>query len=238
LGDFNININNSGSLQKKYLNIIGNLNLNQLIDKNTHHLDCSESLIDHILVSNQDNIIISDTCSFSGISHHDMIYVIYNSEVFKLKPKKIKIRNINDLDQINNLQQSIFETPFEKIENLTDCNDQVSLFNKLFMETINLNIPEKIITIKTNKPKWLSNDIRNLQKERDFLHRRFIKSKSSMALLSYKTIRNKCARIIRDIKRKFVENPINIKNFNSKEVSKELKNLGIFKNKNSDYIFI
>ena len=140
------------------------------------------------------------------------------------------------MDQINNLQQSIYETPFEKIEKVTDCNDQVSLFNKLFMDTINLNIPEKIITIKNNKPKWLSNDIRNLQKERDFLRRRFIKSKSSMALLSYKTIRNKCARIIRDIKRKFVEYSINLKHFNSKEVSKELKNLGIFKNKNSDCI--
>jgi len=237
LGDFNININNESSLQKKYLNIISNLNLNQIIDKNTHHLDFSESLIDHILVSNQENVIISDKCSFSGISHHDMIYIIYNSEVFKLKSKKIKIRNFNNLDQINSLQQSIYETPFEKIENITNCNDQILLFNKLFMETVNLNIPERTITIKSNKPKWLSNEIRNLQKERDFLRRRFINSKSNMALLSYKTIRNKCSRIIRDTKKKFIENSINLKNFNSKEVSKELKNLGIFKNKNSDYIF-
>jgi len=203
LGDFNINLQQKSSLQNKYINIIENLNMSQIIDGNTHHLDNSESQIDHILVTNTTNVIKTNKCSFSGISHHDLIYTIYNSDIPKNKFKKIKYRNLNNLDLINNLQISINTAPFEQINSLNDCNIQLDLFNKLFMDTINNIIPEKLITLKSNKPKWLDINIRNLQKERDFLRRRFIKNKSDIALKSYKIIRNKCVRLIRDTKRIF-----------------------------------
>ena len=237
LGDFNINLQQKSSLQNKYINIIENLNMSQIIDGNTHHLDNSESQIDHILVTNTTNVIKTNKCSFSGISHHDLIYTIYNSDIPKNKFKKIKYRNLNNLDLINNLQISINTAPFEQINSLNDCNIQLDLFNKLFMDTINNIIPEKLITLKSNKPKWLDINIRNLQKERDFLRRRFIKNKSDIALKSYKIIRNKCVRLIRDTKRIFFENKINKPNFNTKDVCKELIKLGIFKDKILDYTF-
>jgi len=235
--DFNINLKQKTSLQKKYIDIINSLNFSQIIDGYTHHLDNSESQIDHILVTDIANVIKTNKCSFSGISHHDLIYTIYNSDIPKNKFKKIKYRNLNNLDLINNLQISINTAPFEQINSLNDCNIQLDLFNKLFMDTINNIIPEKLITLKSNKPKWLDINIRNLQKERDFLRRRFIKNKSDIALKSYKIIRNKCVRLIRDTKRIFFENKINKPNFNTKDVCKELIKLGIFKDKILDYTF-
>ncbi len=237
LGDFNINLMQKTSLQNKYINIVECLNMSQIINGNTHHLDNSESQIDHILVTDTTNIIKTNKCSFSGISHHDLIYTIYNSEISKINLKKIKYRNLNNIDLINNLQISIHNAPFEQINNIPDCNDQLILFNKLFMDTINDIIPEKSITLKSNKPKWLDISIRNLQKERDFLRRKFIKNKSDIALKSYKIIRNKCATLIRDTKRNFIENKINKPNFNTKDVCRELNKLGIFKDKNAEYIF-
>jgi len=237
LGDFNINLKQKNSLQNKYINIIENLNISQIIDGNTHHLDNSDSQIDHILITDTTNVIKANKCSFSGISHHDLIYIIYNSEISKINFKKIKYRNLNNIDLNNNLQLSTNIAPFEQITNIKDCNDQLHLFNKLFMDTVNDIIPEKSITLKSNKPKWLNISIRNLQKERDFLKRRFIKDKSDIALKSYKIIRNKCVRLIRDTKRNFIENKINKPNLNTKDVCRELNKLGIFKDKNAEYIF-
>ena len=54
LGDFNINMN---SLNRKWSNVLHQLNLSQLIQQSTRVSQYSKSLIDHIYVSNSSNII-------------------------------------------------------------------------------------------------------------------------------------------------------------------------------------
>ena len=56
---------------------------------------------------------------------------------------------------------------------------------------------------------WLTSDIRTMMRKRNFHHKRAQKTKSIDEWKTYKELRNKTTRLIRDTKRDFFSNVIN-----------------------------
>jgi Endonuclease-reverse transcriptase len=238
LGDFNINLNCNTNVQRNvrnyYKNMLENLSLFQIVKSDTHNPQNSSSLIDHIIVSNINKVIVNDQCSFSGISHHDMIYLIYNCKIEKEKEKSFKFRDFNNQNKINEFQEKIVGLSLDNFYQTDDVDIKLDFIENVLNDATSEIFPEKQIIIRKNKPGWLTKDIQNLQKERDFIKRRFNKTKSIIAWKSFQIVRNKICKLIRNSKKSFFELKINQNCSNSKELSNELKKLGIYKNKNEN----
>ena len=99
-GDFNFNVMNQQASRKIY-SLCTQYNLSQCIEQATHFTETSSSLTDILLVSNNDNLILSgvgDPFLNQGIRYHCPIYGIFKFTKPKCKPFK---RHIWDYEHGN-----------------------------------------------------------------------------------------------------------------------------------------
>jgi Reverse transcriptase (RNA-dependent DNA polymerase) len=234
LGDMNINcLDLTDYRTKRYFGLLNDLNLTQLITEPTHVIEHSGTLIDHIIISNRDFIIKHNQCAFPGISHHNLIYAIVKTKVKVDGVKMFTYRNFNDQALITNFQADIVTTPFHIADIFDDVNDKVFCFESLFCDVIDSNFSEITVKVKKPKPQWLTQEIRDLMKERDYVKRRFDRHPSDIAWKSYTTLRNKTARVVRDAKRTFFNAKLSSNANNSKVLFSLLRKFGFIKNKMS-----
>ena len=135
-GDFNKNLC-TDHFDTYWLNFTLSLDLSQLICQHTRVTSNSRSLIDHIYTNIEDKISSVNVCKLT-ISDH---YTIFGNRRLNISERKNAHQAITygyfkhfDVDAF---RSEWFDVPWEIIENFTNVNDMVQVWNSLFLEIVN-----------------------------------------------------------------------------------------------------
>ena len=120
LGDFNICMKNKkDQLYEGYKDILNLYDLTQLISNATRVTENTSTLIDHILVNNNDKFVQSGTITL-GLSDHNLIYCTR-----KLSKGQINDHNTVKIRSMKNFDSTLFVEELEKVDwsccTLSDC---------------------------------------------------------------------------------------------------------------------
>ena len=230
MGDFNINLLNTNNANiVNYLTTLKSLNLNFLELGPTHHSNTSDTWIDHIIVSNTNNVVSHGQISTPGISKHDFLYLFHSFKCHKYEPKQLNFRDFRNIST-SELLNDAFTAPWPSVYHQYDINSKIAALNQIITDIFDKHAPMKKVKAKRPPTPWFTKEIKLLMKSRDRAYSVFKISKCSSHKTEYKRLRNKVNQLIRNAKLRYYYNLFNSQT-NMKLIWKDLKNIGVGKTK-------
>ena len=220
LGDFNVDLtSHSYSNERNVLqDIIQLKSYTQIIDEYTRVTASSLSLIDHIYVTNVDNVKNSSVHKMSLSDHYAISLTWKKPQNKSVGNSCIHYRDSNHFDPNNFMQD------FNILMHLNDSfNDSVNVMvenmTKAFLDMLNKHAPIKSKRIRhQNQPAWFTKDIKEAILERE-------RSKKRHKFNEYRNHRNKVVKMIKNAKSKHYHRAIPESRGNSKKLWKEMHEL-------------
>ena len=164
-GDFNFNMLSPPTARK--INFLcTELALHQAVDEPTHYTE-SSSLIDLILVHNQNNLIacgVGDPFLEQTVRYHCPVFGLMKFS----KPKaKSYTRQIWDYEQgdFQLLRTKAAETEWDSLRN-NNLDTYATNISYRIMAIAKQCIPNKVVTIKPSDPRWLTTKIKQFIRKR------------------------------------------------------------------------
>jgi hypothetical protein len=201
LGDINRDLLNE-QIKFSWSNYLTSLGLSQIIKEPTRVCEYSKTLIDHIYVTNQENILDTRVLNI-GISDHFPIFC--NRKINFSIPKKqhicIRYRSHKNFNEIN-FKNDLNKIQWSEILQIRDVNVALGMFERFFSEVLDKHLPLRTHRVKTlNQPDWITSEILDTIKERD-------KSKARNDNQNYRLLRNRVIDLINISKKSSYENKI------------------------------
>ena len=219
----NINIERQCPLVKKYVSILRNNGLKQIVKKPTRPI--SSSLIDHILVTDDEKIAQCNIIPV-GFSDHCLI-----SCTGKIKRDCIRSHNFVTARSLKNyskeaLVQKLQQTEWQTVYNCNDVNTAWEKFETMFCSIINELAPKRIFRAKVRSEQWLTSEIIDCINERDKCLRNFVRTNNTWYQTQFNMLRNKVQRLVKKARGDYILNQVEINKNNSKKMWDSLKLLG------------
>ena len=223
IGDFNCNTLAPNSQNAKLLFATTNgLRLTQLVATPTRITENSRTIID--LIFSSDQLTASEAtvtpCSLSD--HH-----IVSCQV-KIKPPRPPQRFVHSRllhkCNIEALKNDLGMAPWHVAEIFDDIDDQVNFWESLYLKVLDHHAPKRRFRVRAKSLPWIDDDLRNLMRYRDWLHRRAIRENSSIIWDIYKSARNKVTSDLRQAKTTYYHRLCS-SNIHPAQLWKQLNNL-------------
>lgn len=181
MGDFNIDYlaveDDSAFKLKRQLQKYAITNeFEQLINTPTRIGKQTKSAIDLILVNNNHRIVESGVIQ-SGISNHSIVFCTIKSGVPKSQPNTVEYRSYRKYDK-DAFVKDLAETNWNLIDIDRDVDPAVETWNIPSSDVANRHEPIKKTRIKGIKTPLMTSDLSNAMRDRDFHHRKAIKTNS------------------------------------------------------------
>ena len=182
LGDFNAknsnwwgNINDYQGIQIDF--IAESYGYKQLINEATNFEPHSEpSCIDLIFASEPNLIHNSGTLpSLIERCHHQMIFAEINFKVFLPPSYKRKIWDYKNAD-VNKINESLSRINWDNFLRGRNPNEQIKFLNDCILNVFSNYCPNKIITCNDKDTPWMTDDIRKLLKEKEYIYKQYVKN--------------------------------------------------------------
>ena len=199
-GDFNFNML-SPPTARKINSLCTELALHQAVDEPTHYTESSSSLIDLILVHNQNNLIacgVGDPFLEQTVRYHCPVFGLMKFS----KPKaKSYTRQIWDYEQgdFQLLRTKAAETDWDSLRN-DNLDTYASNISNRITSIAKQCIPNKVVTIKPSDPPWLTTKIKQFIRKRKRAYKKAKQTNSPNHWVKFKRIRNKVTSMIRELK--------------------------------------
>ena len=170
INDNNIDISNmSHPYYSRFMFLCELFNLTQLIDEPTRVTPQSKSTIDLICTTVPDRLIDCHVVKCT-LSDHYLIAATLNS-VSKSNHKIISCRTYKHFSAQNFLNDLSDNFEHFSVDINIDVNQQWDYFKNLFLLISNIHAPYRNFYAKAKSTPWVDNEIVNLIRERDKLHR-------------------------------------------------------------------
>ena len=217
--------NKKDQLYEGYKDILNLYDLTQLISNATRVTENTSTLIDHILVNNNDKFVQSGTIAL-GLGDHNLIYCTR-----KISKGQINDHNTVKIRSMKNFDSTMFVEELEKVDwsccTLSDCVEtNWNVFRDVFLKIINQFAPIKEIRLKQRTEPWMDHDILELIKERDRLLNIFRKSKNVEDHKNFSKVRNLLQRKIKKAKTDHISTKLEENKEDLKKLWQQLKSLG------------
>ena len=179
LGDLNVDFLEKDS-KRKSIRLLKNFATSsgpsQVINAPTRITNISQTMLDLIFVNIEHRIIDSGVIPMS-ISDHSLVYCTLKTGVRKASPKVIFVPLLQIFQRWFFYQWNDIENiPWHVVENETNIDDAVITWNKLFSDVADAHAPIKNRPISGNKTPWMSPKIKETMRDRDYHHRKAIRS--------------------------------------------------------------
>ncbi|CAB3992224.1 Hypothetical predicted protein [Paramuricea clavata] len=224
VGDLNCNLLKSGPESDALNELCSSLNLFQLIKEPTRVTLQSSSLIDVILTSNT-SLVVESGVEETHISDHFLVYSILKLKLPKKLPDYMVIRSFKNYSSEafkNDLEQLIWqENPIDQ-----GVNQRLDIFNQKFLSVLDMHAPIKTVKIKRRLCPFVDQEIVQLMKKRNALHKLARQTLQALDWDRYRSCRNQIKRKLRESERKFVYKRINDKNSNNNSLWKTVREFG------------
>ena len=218
LGDLNCNLLQDNAESRALNDFCLTFNLTQLINKPTRVTENGESLIDVVMTTNE-KLISSNDVLMSTISDHNLVYISLKLKKPRVKPSYVTIRSYTNYSADNFLRDLSY-TPFHIISLFDDFNDQVDVFNELFLVVLNQRAPVKRVKIRYKPNPFITPGIRQLMKTRDQWRKLARKTNDPLHWNGYRFFRQEVKREIRVAEKVHVRTQILDSNGNSNSIWK------------------
>ena len=195
LGDLNCHLLQDKAESRAINDFCSTFNLTQLIKKPTRVTENGESLIDVVMTTNE-KLIASNDVLMSTISDHNLLYISLKLKKPRIKPSYVTIRGYTNYSADNFLRDLSY-TPFHIISLFDEFNDQVDVFNELFLEVLNQHAPIKRVKIKSKPNPFITPEIRQLMRTRDQWRKLEGKTNDPLHWNGYRFFRQEVKREIR-----------------------------------------
>ena len=202
-GDFNFNYLDLQS-RRKIDSLCTQFSLFQTINQPTHFTEYSSSLIDIILVSNKDNLILSgvgDPFLNQQMRYHCPIFGILKFSKPKSKSFSRHIWDYNNGDY-NLLREKASQMDWESLKDDNIDNYVENLKNAIIAITTEC-VPNRSIKVKPSDPPWLTSALKRHIRKRKRAYKKALRSNLDRHWNKFKTLRNEAITMIRDSKQKF-----------------------------------
>ena len=225
VGDFNCDLlkpdkNNQIHIRRIYRTY----GFKQLINKPTRTTSDSKTLIDHISTNRPECVSDSGVIA-SGISDHDIVYVVRSICVPKLKrdPKIIKVRKYKNFDE-RSFTSELRRIHFDEIKNVTnDPNEMWLIWKTWYLEVLNRHAPMSDMKIKGNNLPYITMEVRQMIRQRDYLRKKANKTGSPILRQAFQQIRNKVTYKIRPLRAEYFSKSIETNKDDLRKTWKTLK---------------
>ncbi|KAG7310019.1 hypothetical protein JYU34_004547 [Plutella xylostella] len=236
MGDFNTCLLKNDSRSNSLTSIVQSKNLHFLPLQATHHPPNSEpTLLDLIIVSSPDHVLKHGQFTADCFSYHDLLYLSYKVRTPKPKKRTILQRNFKNMD-IQRLLEDAKDIEWARLNDIDNIDERVELFNSLLTNLFDKHAPLRPVRVKQLPAPWLTDKIKGLMTKRDHAKYRYKKQPTDDNLCAYKELRNRCNRVCRDAKRRYIHT--SIENCENSQLWNFLKTLGIGKIKATSNIDI
>lgn len=231
LGDFNINLlDHSDSKSKLLLSFFDYFNLNQLITEPTHFTDHSQTLIDLVCTDAKPRSV--QVLHIADLGQHAMISVEFNMKSEKPTPQYIVYRPLKSI--VTELfYENLNQLNWNYLENLTNINEVILIFNMYILNLYNIHAPKKKIYIKKRRLPWLTETILEMMHTRDTCHNQYKVSQSDIHKKCYSDMKHIVINAMYQEKKVYFQNNINRNIKNPKKLWNNLKSTILTSDKNS-----
>ena len=133
----------------------------------------TKSLIDH-MANNRPNCIASIGVIHCGISDHDVVYAARTLQFPRSNgiSKRVTVRKLKNFD-LPAFRYVLSKINFDHIKTLTsDPNEMWLLWKTFFLDVLNKHAPIDNIKIKGNDLPYITAEVRQLARQRDFLRKK------------------------------------------------------------------
>ena len=225
MGDININImsDKKDKLQESWISLTTNIQLNQIIKEPTRVTNTSETLIDHIYVSDDLPVLYSSPIKYS-ISDHFPVFAVFKMTNIDYNKNDGRHKTIT-YRKYNNFNSATFLSDLQNAPWLTNGAENISMdqylqsFISTFTKIIDKHLPLVTKRIKRPKqPEWISNNILLAINKRE-------NAKENKDEQNYKYWRNKATKLIRDARKEYYSESIKLYKTTRKNYVRYLMNL-------------
>ena len=194
MGDFNIDIDTSGSEQDKLADFCNLFNLQNLVKSKTCISKTHQSKIDLIL-TNKYNCFQKTKVINTGLSdYHGFIFTFFRRNYIRLKPKTVHYRNYKYFDD-SKFKEELSGIDFELKSD--DPNENYDFIINTFSKVVNKHAPLKKKTIRGNQAPFMNKEFRKAIYTRSRLRNKYCRNASKENEILYKRQRNKCVSLRR-----------------------------------------
>ena len=227
LGDINCDLldpsklSPASSLLCRIIDIYG---LYQLIEDPTRITCDTKTLID-LCVTNATDHTTKSGVLHTGISDHSMVYMTRKQRVDRVYARTCQVRNFKTFNEEMFLKD-VIEMNWSDISMMDNPNDMWKLWKTMLIHCIDKHAPVKTkrISAKKGSP-WITNDLVKKMRERDSLKKQANLSSDIEIWLNYKKARNLTNKAVRQAKREYFQNNLDIYKSNPRQMWQLINNL-------------
>ena len=204
-GDLNLNFLSSPT-RRKIEALCTQFMLSQSITQPTHFTETSSSLIDVILVSNKDHLVISGVGD--PFLHQELRYHCPVFGMLKFSKPKVKAfkRHIWSYDKGNYelLRNKARDTDWDSLRDENIDTYATNISNSI-LTIASECIPNKSITVKPSDPPWITSGLKRQIRKRRRAYRKAKATNQSHHWAKFKRLRNEVTTLIRNCKQQHTD---------------------------------
>ena len=221
MGDFNIDFMDKKDFKcKKLLELMKPLDLRQLIKEPTRPTIHKSSCLD-LIFTNCDNICKAGVINMNISDHLPILLTRKNIKI--AKPKCTFTGRSYRIYNKDNFQRKIREADWLDFDNSDSVAKKWDCLIDIVKRIIDEMCPLKLFKIKQEKEPWISNQLIELIKDKDYALKRATKSKDPLLWAESKRLRNNCTKRLRDARADYIKDNLDNNTGNQKKFWKIFK---------------
>lgn len=185
LGDMNIDLLTNTPGTRRYKEVVDGLGLHQIIRSPTRITPYSSTLIDHILVSDIDLVLLSGVNDTLAISDHSLVFVVINATVPKFEACTRFFRDFNRLDMVS-FESDLRLISWVRLFKFRSIDEKVGFFNAELLALFDRHAPLVARYFRKLEAPWITPVIRQMMDVRDRARKRFDRTNNPATHTFYK----------------------------------------------------
>lgn len=227
MGDFNTCIIKNDHRSNKFLSLLQSFDLHCLPLGPTHYPhNGPPSRLDHIITSSPEMCSLYGQFNATAFSAHDLVFASYKLRPPKRKYRVMMLRNYKTVDVVS-LRNDVAGADWVAVEAAADIDSKVEVFNSILLTIYDKHAPLRPVRVRHLPAPWLTDDLKKIMALRDRAKIRLRHHPSEVERDRYVQVRNKCSKLCRAARRKYVHS--GIENCPPNKLWKFLKGLGVGK---------
>ena len=207
LGDLNSdvlpnNVQHYNHNARKLTSILDIYGLDQLIDEPTHITPTSKSLIDVCVTSCPEKIVNSGVI-YLGMSYHSLVYMTRKTQWERAGAHRtVEARQFKNFNK-DSFLEDLAQKPWNNVRLCANTDDMWLTWRRHFMESVEKFAPLKRKRTKQRKSPWVTTELLRQIHKRNYLKKLAVSTNDSSYWQQYKTARNQTNNEIKQAKRNF-----------------------------------
>ena len=160
-----------------------------------------------------------------GFSDHSAIFAV--RKLHRLKPPPPRIVETRNLKHFNRdaFVEDLNKVPWSLVNSFSDVEDSWDTFKQLFTEVADSHAPKIHVRVRGQRVPWLTREVKQLMKERDYFHKLALKTNNESHWSSFKRQRNVVTLKLRKEKQRYFRDQFQVTKEDPRGTWKNLKQL-------------